>query len=208
MENTTKRMGPIQIAGMLFLLVILPAGTWFYLYKGFQHRKESLKELEGNAPVGAFAGVDQFGKTFSNSHLHKRVTVAGILPDDAEQQHIWTSRLLEIQTQFDHRDDICFLLFADTSLIPNLHAFALEAGLSDTLQWELLRGAKEEWSVLSAGFHLPDIRHIALIDTGAVVRRTYDILDNKQMGRMIEHLTILMPKSPDPDIEFRRDREK
>jgi hypothetical protein len=208
MENTTKRMGPTQIAGMLFLLVILPAGTWFYLYKGYQHRKESLKELEAIGPVGAFERADQYGKTFSSSHLHNRVTVAGFLPDDAEQKRTWTSRLLEIQTQFDHRDDICFLLFADTSQIPDLQAFALEQGLSDTLQWELLRGAKEEWDILSAGFYLPDTRHIAIIDTGAVVRRTYDILDNKQMGRMIEHLTILMPKSPDPDIEFRRDREK
>ncbi len=32
--------------GVLLLLVILPAGSWFYLQKGLDYRKAALKELK------------------------------------------------------------------------------------------------------------------------------------------------------------------
>ena len=189
----------------MLLLVVLPAGSWFYLQKGYEHRKAALEELKDFGKVGDFVLTDQFGRTLTNSALHQRVTIAGMLPGDAEGQKFWTRRLLEVQEQFDNRNEVCFLLFADTSAIRSLSAFSEEYGLTDSLQWELLPASRDQVKQL---FHLPDFQYLALADTAAVVRRHYDITDNLQMGRLLEQVNIVLPRLPDPDIEFRRNREK
>lgn len=202
-------MNFVQIAGLLFLLVILPGGSWYYLQSGYNHRKAAIAELKDLGTVGAFELTDQYGRLFSSGQLHKRVTIATFLPDDAAQQQQWTSRIRELQDQFDHRDDVCFLLFADSSVLTDPARFAVDNNLTDSLQWEILTTDHTDLDRLASGaFYIPDRQHIALADTGMVVRRTYDILDNSQMGRLIEHITIVMPRLPDPDIVLKRDREK
>ena len=209
MSEARKRMNFTQIAGMLFLLVILPAGSWYYLQRGFQHRKEALAELKDRGTIGAFMLPDQYGNIFSSEWLHKRVTIAAFLPNDAAQQQQWASRLHDLHAQFDDRNDVCFLLFADSSLMRDPMEFAMENDLVDSLQWEILTTNGAELQVLAfESFYLPDAQQIALVDTGLVVRRHYDIMDNQQMGRLIEHITIVMPRLPDPDIVFKRDKEK
>jgi len=205
MEQTKKKTSFGLILGLLLLLVILPGGSWFYLQRGYNHRKAALAELKEIGVAGAFEGRDQNGNVVSQEFLRKRVTVAGFLPDDDRQRKTWISRLGTIHAQFDDRNDVCFLLFADSAAVPDPLAFSLENGLTDSLQWAIVPAEKDEVMQL---LHLPDLQHLALADTAAMVRRHYDILDNAQMGRMIEHITILMPRLPDPDIEFRRDKEK
>ncbi|MBK8490450.1 MAG: hypothetical protein IPL49_05960 [Saprospirales bacterium] len=209
MSEARKRMNFTQIAGMLFLLVILPAGSWYYLQRGFLHRKEALAELTDHGTVRAFRLRDQYGNSFSSEWLHKRVTIAAFLPNDTAQQQQWASRLHGLHQQFDDRNDVCFLLFADSSQMRDPMGFAIENDLVDSLQWEILTCSRPELeSFAFESFYVPDLQQIALVDTGLVVRRYYDILDNQQMGRLIEHITIVMPRLPDPDIVFRRDKEK
>ena len=209
MSEPRKRMNFVQIAGMLFLLVILPGGSWYYLQRGYNHRKEALAELKEIGKVGDFALPDQYGQRFSSDLLRKRVTIAAFLPDDPAQQQQWTSRMRELHQQFDDRNDVCLLLFANEAQMTDPVQFAQENDLTDSLQWELLLVSPMELDDLAYfSFFLPDRQHVALVDTALMVRHTYDILDNPQMGRLVEHITIVMPRLPDPDIIFKRDREK
>ena len=209
MSKIPKRKNLVQAAALLLLLVILPAGSWFYLRSGFQHRKAAIEELGRLGTVGAFEFADQYGNPFSTELMRNRVTIAGFLPQDPAKQRQWASRLGEVHDQFDDRNDVCFVLFADSSTLPDPMNFALENGLSDSLQWEILSADREELKGLaSQAFFIPDYQHIALVDTGLTVRRHYDILDNPQMGRLIEHITIVMPRLPDPDIILKREQEK
>lgn len=212
MGEEKKRMSLIQIAGLLLFLVILPAGSWYYLQSGYNHRKASLAELQQLGTVSAFELADQNGDTFYSEDMQKRVVIAGFLPEEVESQTRWAERLHKLHEQFDERNDILFLLFADSASLNNPGAFLLQNDLTDSLQWTLLVVDKSEMRTLATeGFHLPDPDkpgYLALVDTSRMVRRHYDPLDNQQMGRLIEHITIVMPKLADPDIVFKREKEK
>jgi hypothetical protein len=212
MAEERKRMKPLQMAFLLLMLVVLPAGSWFYLRGGYQHRKAALEELKEAEAVGDFSLADQNGLVFATQDLKKRVTIAGFLPTDPERQGAWMDGLIRMHEQFDDRNDVCFLLFADTTSISSTQDFVQSYNLSDSLQWILLQGNADSLHELATGsFHLPagaETQQLALIDTSGMVRRHYDAYDNRQLGRLVEHITILMPRLPDPDIVFKREKEK
>lgn len=216
MGEEKRRLSLVQIAGLLFFLVILPAGSWFYLQSGFNHRKEALAELKELGKVGGIDLTDQFGTRFTTADMQKRVVVAGFLPAEAASREKWIQRLSVLHEQFDDRDDICFLILADSASMPDPAAFLERNALTDSLQWKLLLASGEELAALASNsFYLPageagqpDFQYLALADTAQMVRRHYNILDNQQMGRLVEHITIVMPRLPEPDIVLKREREK
>ena len=205
MEKARKKTNWLQIAGLFLFLVILPGGSWLYLRSGFQYRKASLAELVDRGSVGAFALPDAKGELFSSESLQGRVVVAGVLPAEAAPRKFWIDRMKALHKQFDERNELLILLMADSASVADPQAFLLENGLVDEEQWSLLLGGD---AVAPAAFHLPGPDMLALTDTEGVVRRHYDIADNREMGRLIEHIAILLPRLPDPDIEFRRQKEK
>lgn len=216
MGEEKRRLSLVQIAGLLLFLVILPAGSWFYLQSGFNHRKEALAELKELGKVGGIDLIDQYGMRFTTAAMQKRVVVAGFLPADAGSQEKWVQRLSVLHEQFDDRDDICFLILADSASMPDPMAFLERNALTDSLQWKLLvTGNSALLALASNSFYLPaddagkpNFQYLALADTAQMVRRHYDILDNQQMGRLVEHITIVMPKLPEPDIVLKRERER
>jgi hypothetical protein len=40
----------------------------------------------------------------------------------------------------------------------------------------------------------PDPQYFALTDTSGTIRRFYNAQDEKQVGRMVEHISMLLPK--------------
>lgn len=216
MGEEKRRLSLSQIAGLLLFLVILPAGSWFYLQSGFNHRKGALAELKEMGKVEGIDLMDQYGTRFTTADMQRRVVVAGFLPADAASQDKWAQRLSTLHEQFDDRDDICFLLLADSANLSDPAAFLERNALSDSLQWKLLLTGPEELAALASNsFYLPageagqpNFQYLALADTARMVRRHYDILDNQQMGRLVEHITIVMPRLPEPDIVLKREKEK
>jgi hypothetical protein len=216
MGEEKRRLSLVQIAGLLFFLIILPAGSWYYLQSGFNHRKEALAELKELGKVNGIDLTDQFGMRFTTADMRKCVTIAGFLPADAASQDKWAQRLSTLHEQFDDRDDICFLLLADSANMPDPAAFLERNALADSLQLILLLTGSEGLAALASNsFYLPageagqpNFQYLALADTAQMVRRHYDLLDNQQMGRLVEHITIVMPKLPEPDIVLKRERER
>ena len=205
-------MKPLQMAFLLLMLVVLPAGSWFYLRGGYEHRKAALQELQELGSVGDFSLVDQNGLIFATQDLKKRVTVAGFLPAGTEKHAAWMDGLVRLHEQFDDRDDVCFLIFADTALVPDPQAFAQSYDLADSLQWIVVSGnGAYLHDLATSSFHLPEEavgQQLALIDTSGTVRSHYDAYENRELGRLVEHITIVLPRLPDPDIVFKREKEK
>ncbi len=216
MGQEKRRLSLVQIAGLLLFLVILPAGSWYYLQSGFNHRKEALAELKELGKVSGIDLTDQYGLRFTTADMQQRVVVAGFLPADAASQDKWAQRLSTLHEQFDDRDDICFLILADSVSLPDPAAFLERNALTDSLQCKLLTTGSDDLITLASNtFHLPvdeagqpDLQLLTLADTAQMVRRHYDIFDNAQMGRLVEHITIVMPRLPEPDIVLKRDKEK
>ncbi len=180
------------------VLFILPIGSLFYLYKGRTHSRTAVAELEqlGQVESASFNLKNQDNQPISPKGLHGKVTVINFLPKDLTSAKLLADRIGKVHQSFDETDDVIFLSFIESDTSQTLLQMATKLGIEDHKQWYLLGTSSEEWSHLSMDvYHLPNAENgVAMADTSLNVRKLYDINDNKQMGRMIEHIAKVVPK--------------
>lgn len=181
---------------MFAVLFILPIGSVFYLYKGRAHSRTAVAELEQLGKVGDFQTKNQESKPISPQLLHGKVTVVNFLPTDFDKAKPLADRISKVHQSFDETDDVLFLSFIQDDSTKTLLERATQLGIEDHQQWFLLGVSSDEWTRLSSQvYHLPDpLTGVAMADTSLTIRKLYDINNNQQMGRMVEHIAKVVPK--------------
>lgn len=220
-ETKNKMTGRkvLQILGLFLFLVILPGGSWLYLQRGLDYRIATMEELKSLGTAQDFALHSYTDSVLTSTNLQGQVSVIGYLPDAPEQEARMIEVLFKLHDQFNERDDLTFLTFTQPDSLAILQARAKELELKDGAQWFF--GPSTEQTDDLAGFlkdrlYFPEEMatqakkhpYFALLDTNRVVRRFYDGMENKEMGRLIEHIAMLLPRKPDKDIIFKREPEK
>ncbi len=178
------------------VLFLLPFGSLIYLYKGRTHSRTAVAELENLGQVSGFNVKNQQNQPISAEGLHGKVTVVNFLPKDLVAAKRFSDRISKVHQSFDETDDVIFLSFIEVDSTETLLQKATKLGIDDHKQWYLLGTSAEEWIQLSKDvYHLPNAENsVAMADTSLNIRKLYDINDNKQMGRMIEHSAKVVPK--------------
>ncbi|MCB0627114.1 MAG: hypothetical protein KDC43_25180 [Saprospiraceae bacterium] len=197
-------------AGALFLLLVLfPAGSWFYLQRGLNYRLAALEELKdlGRLPAD-LAFVNQSGSIIDTAFLQGKVLIAGVLSGDRQQDQPIVDRLRKLHEQFDQRDDVLFLSHLPEREPAALLAEAEALGIRDTAQWMLLATPEGQLESLRAAYHLQDPSEVCLIDTTLMVRKVYRTSENADMGRLVEHIALIMPFVAERELIFKREKEK
>lgn len=208
-ESAKKKKIHWKVVGMLFLiLIILPAGSWYYLTKGYNYRKELLEDLKepiGEVPNYQLMTAD--GKPFDFSSIKDNTAIIQFLGQDALQKDFLWQRMIKLHEQFDDRNDIKFI-----SHIPNANLSTLP---KDTAQWKVVTGTemeldriarenyKTEWK---EGESVVNNSRLILLDS-AQIRNYYDANVPFEMGRLLEHVTIVMPRIQEKDIIIDREKE-
>lgn len=205
----------IQIGALTVLLVVFPGVSWYYLSMGLDYRKTAKAELKDLGQLPQFQWRNYNGKILNNADVKGKFVVAGVYdlskPELSERFGHEFSRLHD---QFDDRKDVLFLSLVgrDSALIP---AFIEKYALSDTTQCYFFAASKEEMkSVAQSGFKMPvwdgnGSPYIAFADTSSVIRSHYDVRDDQQLKRMVQHISLLLPmmKSRE-ELQFKREAEK
>ena len=197
-------------AGALFLLLVLfPAGSWFYLQRGLNYRLAALEELKdlGRLPAD-LAYVNQSGSIIDTAFLQGKVLIAGVLSGDRQQDQPIVDRLRKLHEQFDQRDDVLFLSHLPEREPAALLAEAEALGIRDTAQWMLLATPEGQLESLRAAYHLQNLNEVCLIDTTLMVRKVYRTSENADMGRLVEHIALIMPFVAERELIFKREKEK
>ncbi|MBK8563506.1 MAG: hypothetical protein IPN76_09205 [Saprospiraceae bacterium] len=178
------------------VLFILPIGSLFYLYKGRTHSRTAKAELENLGQVDGFNLMNQQNQAITPSGLHGKVTIINFLPTDLSKAKLLSDRIAKVHQSFDETDDVIFLSFIIPDSTKTLLQTATELGIEDHQQWYLLGTSTDEWQRLSKNvYHLPNVENgVAMADTSLQIRKLYDINNNQQMGRMIEHVAKVVPK--------------
>ena len=209
-----------QTIGLLLLLVVLPGGSWIYLRNGLDYRIEALEELKdyGKVPAGLVLPTQASDEPLTSEYLRGTVTVSSYLPETPEGQQ----RLVEVYTklheQFDEHDDVLLLTYTQSDSTQDLKARAQALGLIDGEQWRLVQLPAETSAAdyFQANYALPaelaagmaTHPYVVLVDTSLTVRHFYDGAENKDMGRLVEHIALILPRKPEKDIIFQREQEK
>ena len=198
MENIkeTKPANKLGRALMFTVLFLLPFGSLYYLYMGRTHSRTAVAELETLGQVTGFQIKNQENVVVSPENLHGKVTVVNFLPSDLTAAKPLAERISKVHENFDDTDDIRFLSFIVLDTPETLLQTAANLGIQDHKQWYLLGTTTEEWNHIARDvYHLPDPQNtVAMTDTSLVIRKLYDINNNQQMGRMIEHIAKVIPK--------------
>lgn len=212
MENTeakSSRTRKMAVAAILFLiLVALPAGSWYYLRSGLNWHRKAVSELRHYGKVLPVMFIMPDGERFND--LQGRVCVVynfGIRPDLNDT----TKRVLDTYQRLFGQ----FGRFSDQSVRPDFRLVPLyENGTAEfksyaqqleVFEYAIWRnsGAVAAWEQVLDGNYRQfcreeDIRpqpcYYALADTSGSIRRFYNALDEKEIGRMVEHIALLLPK--------------
>ncbi|MCB0706391.1 MAG: hypothetical protein KDC34_13835 [Saprospiraceae bacterium] len=190
---TIKRV--LQTSLLFLVLVALPLGSWFYLQGGLDYRMEALAELEDMGPIPMFEWVDQDGEAFDKDKCIGNLLIAGFLPFGEDREE-YINRMNKLHDQFDNRTDVYFLTFVPTSLKQVLHE---PDARQDVQQWKWVQIPDDQIEAVAATYAIPSNEKsalwITLVDDKGAIRKHYHYQDNKEMGRLVEHMAMLLPNS-------------
>lgn len=200
----------IQLLTLFTLLVILPAGSWYYLRKGLDYRLEATHELEklGTLPEDSFQGFD--GSTPSRRQFASGVVIVSRV-ETANKSGF--NRVLQelgkVHTQFDARQDVFFVIAAPDADSAQFMQAAQQNDLDDPAQVFLIKSSSADapdFGFSRAGFERSSAL-VALADTSGQIRQYYDFNDGSRVKRLVEHITMLMPVIEREQAALKRQKE-
>lgn len=196
MEKEKKTSVFIKSLLVFGVLIIAPLVSIYFLDSGRDYRRESMAELQDLGKVKSFQIVNQNNLTITPEVMRTRVAVVNFLSENATTARQQADRIAKVHESFDDTEDVLFLSFIPADSTDNMLERAKGLGITDHKQWFLLGTNDEQWNSLSSDiFQISDPTNgIALVDTSLTIRKHYDINSNPEMGRLVEHISIVIPK--------------
>lgn len=155
------------------LLCLVPLGSWYYLKKGLDFRKEALVKLSGDTSIYDLC---------KSAEVYKGETV---LLARVTNTPNYQENLSKLMSEFDNVPNFKCLIIKDT------FENSLKQNFSDQFRFQ---SHKEACNYAYAD--------LSLIDTAGVIRRTYTA-DDKGFIEVIEHLAIILPSPEERDIKIK-----
>lgn len=202
----------ISAAILLLLLVGLPIGSWYYLQSGLEYRQSLLADLKDYGKIPEFTLQTVQGEPFTNQDIAGRMVVASFL--DFKDETLLTQFgevLNKLHDQFDERNDVAFLMHLTDTTATNeaIEDFATTYALTDQWQCYFLRGA-DATSIAQQIYKTPQdtpFAYFALADTSNTVRRHYDVRQESEVKRLVEHIALILPQNNERRSVSNRDPE-
>lgn len=206
-----------QFGALIMLLIVFPAVSWYYLNSGLQYRRAAMEELDdyGTFPNAPWTMVD--GSTISPGFLHGKMILANVLPAKDEGLYDQFGHTLQkLHHQFDERNELVFLSLVpgdSAQVINRAERFRESFDLNDGAQLFFLQVGNNKLEELRSRLLQPqeEISEDAmflLTDTSATIRRYYDVREEADIKRLVEHIALLLPLKKDRELIFRRETEK
>lgn len=195
------------IFGVLFLiLVVLPAGSWFYLRGGLKWRMDAQAELKEYGKIRKATVIYADGT--KEDMLKGKVCVLhffGANPDLTLENRAILQTAENLVQQYGFKpgmaeDYFRIVMIADGGTA-EFKTMAQTLPSADLANWVWTGGLGSWNTILANGYDAyclqnsirPDAEYFALSDTSGTIRRYYNALDEKEIGRMVEHIALLLP---------------
>lgn len=199
----------INVIGLFFLLVVLPAMSWVYLSKGLSYQKAKRAELREYGKIPPFPYMLLNGDSIGAPELKGKLLMVFDAVDgvDASTEVVF-KELEKIHRQFDERKDVIFLLQAAQKDSMLLEQLLKRYKLADQGQVYAVAGRP------GAGFRIgtkdgsTKTGLVAIADSSGVIRQYYDFLDGNRVRRSVEHIAMLMPFRDRDEAVLKREKEK
>lgn len=189
------------IITIVLILFLLPFVSWYYLQSGLDWRKEAQQVMSGTTlfPEGEYKDAD--GDLFNADSLAYRVSIVSFSScdeSDLERQSV----LEDIYNQFKDTQKANYIVL-DTCLDAPAEQLMSERdkwyALSCQSAAALCNGLQEEW---------PSDKVFALVDRNGIIRSYYAISTDDDKRTLVEHMSLLLPRERQEEVELKRGEKK
>lgn len=223
MTDRKKISGKIQVAILVFFIVFMPLGSWYYLQSGFNYHKKLMSDLKDYGKIPEFNLLTQNGDSLNSNDLHGKIMIVNFYAENKPSTALTTDYARKILSQFKNRTDLIFLFH---SLNPEmqhdslLKAVAEKENLLNHQVYFLSGDEVETAELFTLGYKIPmpekkaagqlpeECPFFVLIDTNLTIRNYYDVNDKTSMDRLVEHLAIILPREKKSKAERIPQKEK
>lgn len=207
----------IQIVGFLFFIVIIPLGSYYYLKRGYDYRKDAMKKMQnlGPLPTMDFTTVD--GRKVVADSLQGRMVIASAfsLKNEAEAEQ-FAELISKLYDQFEETGRLVLLSFGidpQYDQASAISSFATKYGLANKPLMYWIPADSSGMDKVIDHLYFPSSSsdsypYFALSDTSQTVQNHYSIEDMDAIREMVTHTAMFLPLKPRKRVVFKRETEK
>ena len=191
---------------LLLILVVLPMGSWYYLSGGLNWRKQAQAELQDYGAIRSAPVIYPDGT--KENLLENKICVLyffGENPDLTEPNRKILDICEGLFKQFGYKpgaqiDEFRMVMIAQGGTAEfKTHAQTLPS--AEYVNW-VWTGGLGSWSTIMYNSYdlycqrnkvTPVPHYFALSDSEGRIRCFYNAMDEKEVGRMVEHIALLLP---------------
>lgn len=198
---------------LLFFLVILPIGSYIYLWTGLNYYKVNKAEYTKKGVLADFSATAlNTNKQLTRDDLLGNTFVLSFFDAKGAESAKLVKEMTLIQEQFQNRKDVKHLTFLSDSLnAANKALLSAAEPIKD--KWYILEGNSETSARMKEEFKLTEVMdhyspEFVLVDDSLNVRGYYNVLNERQRNKLIVHLSMVMPRVKKEEVLFKREKEK
>ena len=217
MENQpSKKKKIITNIVLLFMLIIFPAMSWYFLNTGADFYRGVMNELGDHGTMPDFNLKNSNGDIVTQEKFDKKLTLMNFSSPQNDKTGFKSMKY--VYDQFDDNKDVLFASI-DMGEIDSVSfgSQILEQGISPD-KWSFLFGdSATVQNLKTEHFAMSDSlinkvgnidRALVLVDTNNIIRNFYQSDDTIQIKRLITTMSLLMPRAEKASIKFDREEEK
>ncbi|MCC6462041.1 MAG: hypothetical protein IT260_16320 [Saprospiraceae bacterium] len=206
-EQISPKRKVVIFSILFFILVVLPAGSWYYLRGGLNWRRQANAELQDFGKIRGAMVIYADGT--KENLLKSKVCVLhffGKNPELSGENRAILDIGKRLVDQFGYKpgmdeDHFRMVMIAEGGTAEfKTHAQTLPN--ADMANWVWTGGMGSWGAILGNAYDAycqkngiqPDAEYFALSDTSGTIRRFYNALDDNEVKRMVQQVAILMPK--------------
>ncbi len=189
------------IITIVLILFLLPFVSWYYLQSGLDWRKTAQDVMNGTTPFPEGEYKDIEGDVFNADSLAYRVSIVSFAScDDSDKDRVKV--LEDVYNQFKDTKkanyivlDSCAASSSEKAINERDKWYHISCDQSGTLCDRLM----QDW---------PFDRTFALIDRNGVIRSYYAIHTEDERRLLVEHMSLLLPRERQEQVELKRGDKK
>lgn len=207
MSEKVSKTRKIFIFCVLFaVLVVLPAGSWFYLQGGLSWRKQAQSELKDYGKIRSAVVIYADGT--KENLLKGKICVLhffGMDPDLTPENKEMLDTGQKLVDQFGYKpgleEDYFRMVMISEGGTAEFKTHAQTLPNANLVNWVWTGGMGSWNTILANSYDLycqqngvqPVRDYYALSDTSGTIRCFYNAMSKKEVARLVEHVSILMP---------------
>lgn len=205
-----KKRNWLQIGILLLFLVGFPIVSYIYLKKGYDYRVEAMQELKDYGSIPGIPATTVWGDSVDIEKQSNQIVVLHYINlSDNEEKALIGKYMNELHQQFDGIERVRFWGGYAPSDSAQVAAFMEEMDLIDFDQYLAFPAT----AVSTNGIQLPegaptmDKPLVFLADTTGTVRSFYNLENGREVVRLVEHITFLVPPEKKQKAIFNPEQE-